>query len=283
MLRRHDDESIDVEALRRAIESEIAITCDATRSAIALDVESVLHGRSLPERKAPKEPQAQEGAGTGAPPGGRSADGREPPPLTSPQTAKCATAVPRSESEAVPKDATTSDEDGDAFAAVIGTTPASEISQVHVLRARLWKQATLLAGRNYLEELVEHTPDQGCGYLLSDVPDPVLQDAVEEAVYEKVCALWWEFIAYSEMTVAPVACFVDGLPEESALRDALETQDIEKIIDVVATSDPGRKGEELIARLDDEEWGWYVDMVETYRRLQAVAAAQHTVLWELRE
>ena len=85
--------------------------------------------------------------------------------------------------------------------------------------------ASRLAQRNGLSELVQPLSGRGLGFLLRDVPDPVLVDQLDEDTLAQVSMVWWYLAAAAEMTVAPVEHLLPALAEESVLRRALEDQD----------------------------------------------------------
>jgi len=159
------------------------------------------------------------------------------------------------------------------------------------LRGRAWTLATRLAQRNALSELIQPLSGKGLGFVLTDVPDPVLVDQLDEDALAQVSMVWWHLAAASEMTVAPVEQLLPVLGEESVLRRALEEQDAGLLFSSVWTLDPGHMGFRLWLdpghmgfrlwrRLDARNWKDLVDLMETYRALHQAATNAGEGLWQ---
>lgn len=135
------------------------------------------------------------------------------------------------------------------------------------LRARSWTLARRFAQRHGIGELIAPLGNAGLGFLLSDVPDPALTEALDEDSLAQVSAVWWVLAACSEMTVAPLDCLLPAMEDGSTLKQALREQDAQLLFSRVWTPDPGHMGHRLWRRLDDRGWRELLDLMETYRQI----------------
>jgi hypothetical protein len=150
------------------------------------------------------------------------------------------------------------------------------------LRARSWTLARRLAQRHGFGELIAPLGNNGLGFLLRDVPDPELTDALDEDTQARVSALWWVLAACSEMTVAPLEYLLPALEEDSVLKQALREQDAELLFSRIWTLDPGHMGHRLWRRLDEQGWGELLSLMETYRRIHHTAEETGVSPWSSR-
>jgi hypothetical protein len=123
-------------------------------------------------------------------------------------------------------------------------------------------------------------PGKGLGFVLRDVPDPVLADQLDEAALAQVCLLWWQLAACSEMTVAPLESIVPILPADSVLRRALEDEDAGLLFNSIWTLDPGQTGYRLWRTVHERDWRDLLDLMVTYRQLHHLAAESGTAVWD---
>jgi hypothetical protein len=147
------------------------------------------------------------------------------------------------------------------------------------LRGRAWTLATRLAQRNGLGELVEPLPSKGLGFVLRDVPDPVLAEQLDEESLSQLSTLWWQLAACAELTCAPLESLLPVLPADSILRRALETQDADLLFKSIWTLDPGQTGYRLWRSLNDHDWHDLIHLMDTYRRIRATAVDTGARIW----
>lgn len=302
LCRRYDDSEWDINNLRRALEAEIAERADISIHAISIALDSHLVGNA-------GQATASEAEGSARPPS-QSSDGRNPPGATDLATRK-SDAAKRAAEDAesqVFERSTAGRSETIAAASVHGTKSASIESpaagpgkvagrmpdqsklssrespldkmDLKSLRGRAWTLATRLAQRNALSELIQPLSGKGLGFVLTDVPDPVLVDQLDEDALAQVSMVWWHLAAASEMTVAPVEHLLPVLGDESVLRRALEEQDAGLLFSSVWTLDPGHMGFRLWRRLDARNWKDLVDLMETYRALHQAATNAGEGLWQ---
>lgn len=148
------------------------------------------------------------------------------------------------------------------------------------LRSRAWTLAARLAQRNGIGDLVEPLSGKGLGFVLRDVPDPVLADQLDEDTLAQICMLWWQLAACAEMTYAPLESVIPLLPEDSILRQALANEDADLLFSSIWTLDPGHTGYRLWRPLHDRDWQDLLNLMDTYRRIRRLAAETGTAIWE---
>lgn len=148
------------------------------------------------------------------------------------------------------------------------------------MRGRAWTLAARLSQRNGFGDLVMPLSDKGLGFVLRDVPDPVLADQLDEDALGQVCMLWWQLAACSEITFAPIASIVPILPADSILRRALENQDAELLFNSIWTLDSGHTGYRLWRLLSDQDWEDLLNLMDCYRRIRHMAAETGTAIWD---
>ena len=302
LCRRSDDSEWDINNLRRALEAEIAERADLSIHAISIALDSHLLGDA-------GRTTATGAEGSVRPPSQES-DGSNPPGATDLATRKSDAAQRAAEDSApcVSERGTAGRSETIAAASVGGTksgsmeSPAARPGEgagrmrdqpklasrespldkmdLKSLRGRAWTLATRLAQRNALSELIQPLSGKGLGFVLTDVPDPVLVDQLDEDALAQVSMVWWHLAAASEMTVAPVEQLLPVLGEESVLRRALEEQDAGLLFSSVWTLDPGHMGFRLWRRLDARNWKDLVDLMETYRALHQAATNAGEGLWQ---
>ena len=164
---------------------------------------------------------------------------------------------------------------------VVSDSNAKDIPEdINALRTQAWTLAAQLAQHNGLGDLVIPLPDRGLGYLLRDVPDPVLAETLDPELLGQVSTLWWQLAACAEMTVAPIEALTIHLDEQSTLCQALVQQDAGLLFDSVWTLDPGQMGHQLWRQLNDDDWQDLLQLMNIYRQLHRCAVDSGQPLWE---
>ena len=277
---RYDGLDWDTDVLQGALETEIAEEAETSIQTIRVALDAEIKGRELviPEFVPIKEPPRPDMRDTG--------DGN---PVTS--------EAPGNHEEV---DAGL-DHTGEVHADPIQTPsqlqdhqdePSADVPEVVIdsgpsnpadlksLRGRAWTLAARLAQRNGIGDLVVPLSGQGLGFVLRDVPDPVLADQLDEDALAQICVLWWQLAACAEMTFAPLEVIVPILPADSVLRRALEDQDAELLFNNIWTLDPGHTGYRLWRPLHDRDWQDLLNLMDTYRRIRHLAAETGTAIWD---
>jgi len=276
LCRRYDGLDWDTDLLQVAIETEIAEETETSVHTIRVELDAEIKGRELviPEFVPIKEPptptrhrDSDENIATNEGPNDND-DGID---LNS------ADEVPVDSVQASPQQ----QDDGEDSAANISEsllgTSQSGLTDLKSLRGRAWTLAARLAQRNGIGDLVVQLSGKGLGFVLRDVPDPVLADQLDEDALAQVCMLWWQLAACSEMTFAPIESVV---PADSVLRRALEDQDAELLFNSIWTLDPGHTGYRLWRSLHDQDWRDLLNLMDTYRRVRQLAAETGMAIWD---
>ena len=289
LCRRYDGPDWDTGVLQSAIETEIAEEAETSIHTIRVALDAEINGRTLVIPEPEPEvvtPVKESGADGIADPDvfGRHDDGDDsetglvpsgdvPPVTQDSDLAEASDPTPNN-----PGDFTTS-------------TPVPQVEHVITsgqtgpgdlksLRGRAWTLATRLAQRNGIGGLVVALPGKGLGFVLSDVPDPVLADQLDEDALAQICMLWWQLAACAEMTFAPIESIVPALPSDSVLRRALEEQDAELLFNSIWTLDPGHTGYRLWHPLHERDWTDLLNLMDTYRRIRHLAVETGIDIWE---
>ncbi len=286
---RYDGPEWDTDLLQGAIETEIAEAAEVSVHTIRVALDAALDGReiSIPEFAPIKEPPApsRHAENPLTPPRSESDD--EDEALTtatgfSRQTDAHADPVTVSPDEQGPVITPVEDQESDPAAEAddglldIGRSNPTDLKS---LRGRAWTLAARLAQRNGIGDLVEPVSGQGLGFILRDVPDPVLADQLDEDALAQVCLLWWQLAACAEMTYAPLESIIPLLPAESVLRRALAEEDAELLFSSIWTLDPGHTGYRLWHSLPDRDWQDLIHLMDTYRRIRHLATENGTRIW----
>jgi len=280
LCRRYDGLDWDTDLLQIAIETEIAEETETSVHTIRVELDAEIKGRELviPEFVPIKEPptttrhrDSDENTATTVGLDGNDNDdialnpaGEVPvdPIQTLPQ--------PQDDME---------DSTANISESLLGTSQSGP-TDLKSLRGRAWTLAARLAQRNGIGDLVVPLSGKGLGFVLRDVPDPVLADQLDEDALAQVCMLWWQLAACSEMTFAPIESVVPVLPADSVLRRALEDQDAELLFNSIWTLDPGHTGYRLWRSLHDQDWRDLLNLMDTYRRVRQLAAETGMAIWD---
>ncbi len=277
LCRRYDGPDWDTDRLQGAIETEIAEEAETSIHTIRVALDAEINGRELviPEFVPIKEPPKpercdstdenpvttdglndREDSDAGLEPGGETLSGLEAAPIP-------------------PLDDATAD-----VSETLIDASDSKPNDLKSLRGRAWTLAARLAQRNGIGDLVIPLSGKGLGFVLRDVPDPVLADQLDEDALAQVCMLWWQLAACSEMTFAPIEAIVPALPSDSVFRRALEDQDAELLFNSIWTLDPGHTGYRLWQSIHDRDWRDLLNLMDTYRSIRHLAAETGTAIWD---
>jgi hypothetical protein len=86
-----------------------------------------------------------------------------------------------------------------------------------------------------------------------------------------VSALWWQLVASSELTSAPLDCVLAHLDQDATPYQALASHDAELLFGSVWTPDPGHISSQLRQQLNPPDWQSLLQMMESYRALKRLA------------
>ena len=164
-------------------------------------------------------------------------------------------------------------------------TSTRDLSSLDIpsLRRHLSAIAAHLAEHHGLGDRVIPLTDHGLGFLVTDVPPTELTDTLDQEMLGLVSLLWWQLVACSEVTAAPVDILLNYLDESSILHRALASHDAELLFSNVWTLDPGHMGCQLWQQLNPEDWQLLLQMMETYRALKRRAFDAGFPLWDAAE
>ena len=285
LCRRYDGPEWDTDVLQGAIENEIAEEAETSIHTIRVALDAEINGRELviPEFVPIKEPPTQErrdGSDEnsvtteglndhGASDSGLEAGGETPSGMD---------AAPMDAAPIPPQD--NLDESTVDVSDTLIDASDSKPNDLKSLRGRAWTLAARLAQRNGIGDLVIPLSGKGLGFVLRDVPNPVLADQLDENALAQVYILWWQLAACSEMTFAPIESITPTLPSDSILRRAIEGQDAELLFNSIWTLDPGHTGYRLWQSLHERDWRDLLNLMDTYRSIRHLALETGTVIWE---
>ena len=295
LCRRYDGPDWDFLSLRQAFEAEIADRLNQTVHAVRLALDARLSGVvevALPRRDeddewpAPVAPKARPQSARGEQSAPRpsallpnpqagtdvSGGGKESP------THEEALAMPSAPAPiriGAPTESK-SDDWVETQGLVLRCAPRSDIP---ALRAELAALAMALATRHGMGPLIVTRAEAGTGYLVVDVPEPVLLEQFDEAGLAQVSMIWWQLMAFAEMSVAPVAHLLPHLSPSSVLYRALREQDAGLLFNAVWTLDPGQIGFRLWRTVGDADWSDLLAMMSHYRALHRAAERLKVTLW----
>ncbi|MCP4996728.1 MAG: chromosome partitioning protein ParB [Gammaproteobacteria bacterium] len=290
LCRRYDASEWDIGLLRDAIEKEIAEQSEASLQVVRVEIQAQLAGRELivPELE---DDVCENEKDTVMP-----IKVSDPPSVGGDARVEPQIDLERPEINTI-QNSPAGDASGDPAAlGNLSSAPSTEeISQtvepklatvdagpndLKSLRGKAWTLAARLAQRNGIGDLVVPLPDKGLGFILSDVPAPVLADQLDDDTLSQVSMVWWHLAASAEMTVAPVESIVSLLPPDSVLRQALKQQDAGLLFNSVWTLDPGHTGYRLWRRLGEQDWSDLLNLMDTYRQIHHLVEETATKIWE---
>jgi len=280
LCRRYDGPDWDTDVLQGAIETEIAEEAETSIHTVRVALDAEIDGRelSIPDFVPIKEPPKPE----------RRDDTDENLVITDDLNDhedndqgldSGSEIITDSEDAPITSQDNLDDVPGDVSETLIDQSD-SRPNDLKSLRGRAWTLAARLAQRNGIGDLVIPLSGRGLGFVLRDVPDPVLADQLDEDALAQVCILWWQLAACSEMTFAPIESIAPTLPSDSVLRRAIEDQDAELLFNSIWTLDPGHTGYRLWQSLHDRDWRDLLNLMDTYRSIRHLAAETGTAIWE---
>ena len=256
LCQRYDSPDWNLELLRTALENEVAEATDTSLHSVRLQLDALLSGSGYTEvvlepLPTVPEPEALEPGGVKEPSNSTQPERRVDIPPTDP-------------------------------APVRGTVPVPE-NPMASLRLTAYTLAAKLAEHYGLGVLVVPLPDQGLGFMLTDVPPPELRDMLDPALFGEVSCLWWQLAACAELTTAPAHQVLLHLAVDSVLRTAVSQQDPGVLHPHVWTPDPGHWGCQLWRSLSDTDWRDLLALMTTYRAIHEAADRAGLDLWLPRE
>ena len=261
LCRRYDAPDWSTDVLRGALETEIADVADADPALVRLELDAQIAGRPLPEI---------------------TLDVVECAPI--PARERTVTSSDKSEGIALAPTAgmerapvtKTAQAKGCANLAHGATKEPSTLSE---LRQRSGQLAIELAHAHGLGYLIKPLSEQGLGFVVQDVPDAALTDALDEDLRQLVTAVWWQLAACSEVMAVPFAKIDALLKEGSVLQVSLADQDQSQLFKAIAPLEPGLVGAHMWRWLSDEDWKTLVALIGTYRVLHRVSRESGQPLW----
>ncbi len=281
LCRRYDGPDWDLLSLQQAFEAEVADRLNQTVHAVRLALEARLNG--VAEVELPKRDEEDEWW-------------PEPPVPTPPKARLQAI----DETHAVPESAPLDEEDQDLTddsALSVGTDatteqsdavqssstlqPMAPLDDVPAMRSAIAALARAIAARHGMESLITATPEAGTGYLVTEVPDPTLLAQFDEDGLAQVSMIWWQLMAFAEMTVAPINALLPRLSPDNVLYRAIRDQDAGLLFNAVWTLDPGQVGFRLWRTVGDDDWTDLRALASHYRQLHQAAVRAGVSLWKV--
>ena len=252
LCQRYDSPDWNLELLRTALENEVAEATDTSLHSVRLQLDALLSGSGYTEVVLEPLATAQE------------------PEVTQPDgVQEQSNSTQRERREGIrPK----------AAAPFSATVPLLEAPLVS-LRVTTYTLAARLAEYYGLAVLVVPLPDQGLGFMLTDVPPPELRDTLDPALFGEVSCLWWQLAACAELTTAPVNQVLPHLVSDSVLHTAVSLRDPGLLYPHVWTPDPGHWGCQLWRSLSDTDWRDLLALMTTYRAIHEAANRMGLDLW----
>lgn len=281
LCRRYDGSEWDIQALRNALQHEIAVESEQSEHIIHLEIEACLAGRPFdvppPPGDAEEEKHQDSAPGSPAPAVENSRTETQSPVSQPPQDVLDNHGIEEEEST---DNAIHSRNSSATPTPAIGNLSSLEIP---VLRRHLHATAARLAEHHGLGDCVLALADQGLGFLLTDVPPAELTETLDEEMLGLVSSLWWQLAACCEITVAPVDVLLDYLNDSSILHQALASHDADLLFGSVWTLDPGHTGAQLWQQLNSPDWQLLLQMMEIYRAIKRKAFESGFQLWHVQE
>lgn len=149
----------------------------------------------------------------------------------------------------------------------------------HDLRQRAFGVACALARRFSLGDLVIPLPDNGNGFLVSDLPPNTLLDRVDPETRAAIGTMWWQLLAFSETACAPPELISERLPSDSTLRAVLEQQDLDLLFERVDIIDAALITDRFWSSLGKEDWQDWLYLAHTHRAIRAKVIEVEQPLW----
>jgi len=260
LCRRYDSPDWQIEPLMRAVETEIAEAVDTSIQVIRMEMDCLANGRLLSdelpetEARANAQPDQDENAG-GTDDAIQSDDVDEGESLT------VSIEVPAVSKGALPD------------ALVAGEC-------IDSLRYQAYEHAESLARRFGLGDLIVPLADIGLGFLMKDIPSRDVIDRVDDELRASMCTMWWQLLAFSEITIAPVSVIEGYLDRNSELLSILQNGKIRLLFERIWIIDPGSFADRFWCRLNQQDWIDWLQLAHSYRELNRLALEQERPLWE---
>ncbi len=291
LCRRFDSPDWDLQSLRHALEAELAERLNRSVQAVRLMLEAELTGAPGEDFDIPEsepwpndEPDDAEDSDSNDDSGVTS---RRNPTIPKQGEAQIVSALtggasvqstPETPEALVSEGSTTIAPAKPAILAV--QSPEKPTIELPALRVEAYRLAVQLAERHGLHDLVTPLVDDGCGFLVQDVPNAAFLAQLDEEELGTVSMLWWQLVACAELTVAPLPSLLPHLNPSSLVYQALDTQDPKELFRGVWTLDPGQVGYRLWRTLGADDWSDLLALMTCYRSLHHAAGAAQRPLWK---
>ena len=275
LCRRYDSPEWEMELLRGALENELAEQAETSVHLIRVALEGELQGYQV---YIPPEPEPDQ-----------SSSGNDGSEITyrSKQTGLLAMGLSQPEEERDSWEArntpVSTQKDQPAFNRPVPDFPETDrdiSTALYQLRQRAFDQATRLAQRHGLGDLVAPLSELGLGFTLRDLPDASLGEQLDDATLDQLALIWWHLAACAELTVGPAQALVPHLAPGSLLCTALVQRDLTPLFQQVRCFDPSQSGYRLWRHLGEADWADFLGLMESYRQLHHLAEAKGLSLWE---
>jgi len=260
LCRRYDSPDWQIEPLTRAVETEVAEAADTGVQVIRMEMDCLASGRSLsdemPVAGVPSSDESDQNENVESTVESEevaSAEKREP--------VKVSIAVPTTP---------------------VGTLPDASVSSncIDSLRYQAYEHAESLARRFGLGDLIVPVPDIGLGFLLTDLPSNTVIERVDDELRASMCTMWWQLLAFSEITIAPMSVVEGYLDKNSELLSILSNGKIRLLFERIRIIDPGSFADRFWCRLSQHDWMDWLQLAHSYRELNRLAVEQERPLWE---
>ena len=168
--------------------------------------------------------------------------------------------------------------DNEALFRRIGIQSRTRIP-LELLRETAYTLAQRLAERHGIGALIAPLADNGLGFMVCDIPPASVMDHLDDDMMAEVSTMWWQLMAFAEMTVAPAELLQTKLHEESALNPAMLADRGACLSDQVPTVDPEHLAQRFWRQLNHEDWCDWLCLAHSYRELHRMARQLNTPLW----
>ncbi len=150
---------------------------------------------------------------------------------------------------------------------------------IDFLRKTAFTLAQRLAERHGIGPLIAPLSDNGLGFLVCDVPPASVVDRLDDDLLAEVSTMWWQLMAFAEMSVAPFELLQTLLDEKSALNPAALSAEEQCLSDKVCTVDPAHLAQRFWRQLNHDDWCDWLCLAHNYRELHRMARLLNTPLW----
>jgi ParB family protein of integrating conjugative element (PFGI_1 class) len=260
LCRRYDSPDWQIEPLARAVETEIAEAVETSVQVIRMEMDCLANGRLLSD----ETPSAKRRSN------GKSDQNGDAESNNTPVATEDA-----DEGESV----TVSIE---IPAASGGTLQDAFFSTdcIDSLRYHAYEQAESLARRFGLGDVIVPLSDIGLGFLVKDIPSKAILERVDDELRASICTMWWQLLAFSGITIAPVSVVEGYLDKDSELLSILRNGKIRLLFERIWIIDPGSFADRFWCRLSQQDWIDWLQLAHSYRELNRLALEQERPLWE---